>query len=467
MTTLALRLRHLGIFHVLWAVAHIGHVLRKESAADPFAWLLLLACVLVIEKPTASTRLAFLAAAQIALFVSDLPVTDNHMYIMAFANAGIAAVAVPLWLRKAPWTQRAIDALSAYAVLTLLIAYGAAALAKLNAGFFDPAVSCAVAMYYDAGAVVGVAPGTAPAWLERALPFLVAGTELAIPLLLAWKPTRSVGVAVVVLFHWSISLSPTATALDFTLLLFALVYLLLPLQASADVMAWYRSVQDRAVRPLLRSARTLGLDTFATSLPVLLLFFVLVALRWRLGTVAGNGSWALLVIAALLLGSLLLILAGRSVVRRQRSVIAASSLQPLGYVLLALLALNAATPYLGVKTVGTFTMYSNLDTYALQSNHLLFPRLPVRGYHDDLVEIVSTSNRRLDDLRERERQITWHELRRVLASDPDARITFIRGGRLYAYDRADQHPELVTVHPLWHRLVGHRAHDVTGQACLW
>jgi hypothetical protein len=122
---------------------------------------------------------------------------------------------------------------------------------------------------------------------------------------------------------------------------------------------------------------------------------------------------------------------------------------------------------MGIKTVGTFTMYSNLNTYDSQSNHFFLPRVTGPTLHDDLVDIVRSSNEELDALRRRGLRITWHELRRELARDPEASISYIRGGKLFEYDRADQNSELTTLHSVLHKLVWHRPDDRHSPQCLW
>lgn len=450
---------HVTIFSVLWAIAHIGHLLRKESAEEPLVWLLLLSCVLLIGRPSSPMRLGLLALAQLFLFVRKMPFTDNHMYIMAFANAGILVVVASVLFRTRSWSDHHTHQMRSYVALVLVVSYSAAAIAKLNTGFFNTSSSCAVLMLYDSLEVFGLERGSLPSVVNTGMPFMVAGTELIISTLLAISRMRVYGVVLAIFFHMSISFSPTATALDFTLLIFAMAYLILPTKCSLYVEYIFNAF-DRTVLS--------NVSRYRSALSVMLLFVVLVALNWRLGTVAGNRSWALLALLALTIAAALLILLvylSRSKDLKPDTVF--TRLKPLQYVLVGLLVFNVATPYLGVKTAGTFTMYSNLDTFDFHSNHFLLPRLPVAGYQDDLVEIKSTSNQRLEYVRKRGLQVTWHELRRVLARDPEASISFVRNGEPYAYERADQIPGLTEVNPVLQKLVAHRPHDHQSRQCLW
>lgn len=450
---------HLKVFNILWALAHVGHILRKEPAFQPLVWILLLSCVLLIERPSSPARLGLLSLSQISLFFARLPATDNHMYIMFFVNAGLLMTSVPMVLKNNRWDDVSASRLLSYPVIIFVIAYASAAIAKLNYAFFEPASSCAVVMFQDATAFLGAATTEVPNIVRGSLPLLIAAIELSIPICVLIKKLRLVGIIILVAFHIVISISATATAIDFTLIIFAIGYLILPIDASLYL-------KERASRlytqlpPLLRDG--------TKSMPVLLLFFFLVVLVWRLGTVAGNRSWAILAPASVAVGLLLVVLAIRSISNGSSHSIGFSRIGVLHYLPIGLLILNAASPYLGIKTVGTFTMYSNLNTFGSQSNHFILPRLAAgHGLHDDLVTIVRAPNEDLDVLRRRGLRITWHELRRHMNRNPTASISYIRDGDLYEYERADENSELIQLDPVLHKLVGHRPDDRHSPRCLW
>jgi hypothetical protein len=442
-------------------VGHLAHLLRKQGPDHPASWLLLLCGVLLLARPRSRVRLAALALSQIWLLLSRMPGTDNHLYLMGFVNAGLLAAVATSWLRDRVGAAEHVETAAPYARLTLLLAYSAAAVAKLNQGFFDPAQSCAVTMFYDALRIVGVRRPFVPTQLEALMPFVIAGTELAIPLLLLVRRTRIAGVVVAVLLHLAMSLSPTATAIDFTLVLFALVFLFLPASAATAVRQRRHDLWARIGHPVY------GSKAVRVGAPLLLFCFLgtMLVLSWA--TVAGKRNWLLLAPTALLVGGALLHLARRS------SGAATSDhlswrISPPQVVLIALLLINISTPYLGLKTTGTFTMYSNLQTANRQSNHLLIPRAPYRTRQDDLVRIVDSSNSSLKQIAKRGSYITWHELRRSMSADPGASITYIRnGGDLVALAEAREDPELVRRDPVLHWLIGYRTYDPVRSGCLW
>jgi hypothetical protein len=427
-----------AVFCVLWAIAQMGHLLRKADPSDPLVWLLLAAAVLLLDRPLSSLRLGLMAFLQLVYWWTEIPFTDNHLYIMAFVNLGLLTAVV----------SGRFQLPVRYLQATVLLSYGAAAIAKLNSGFFSLDHSCAVEMLYDALLVLGIEPGSLPI-VEPLLPYFIAGTELLVPILLLIGPTRRAGVVLVVIFHLMMSLSPTATALDFTLVLFALVFLFLP----ADTASRIR------LPALPASSRRAAL--------VLLSFFLTISLVAQRGSVAGNRNWLWLAVTAIAIGILLLALALSQPKERLNHRARQLGLLAWPYVVfLALQLLNIAAPYLGSKSVGSFTMYSNLRTEDGQSNHFLIGRLPLRMGQDDLVQVIESSNGYLQRAADQGKLITWHELCRRLSADPHASIAYQRDGVLRMYQEAGENPQLVR-RTLAHRFIAHRLYDPDEALCCW
>lgn len=462
--------RQLVLFTALWAVAHLAHLLRKGDPTSPLVWAVFIAALLLLERPASSRRLGVLATVQLAYLYMNLPSTDNHLVIMGFVNLGLLAAV--LLGRRGSGDDTAHPAAAAlpYVRLAVLLAYGAAALAKLNRGFFDPAESCAVSMFHDALAVAdGRLPLPAiPPAVESALPFVVAATELAIPLLLLIPATRLAGVGVVVVFHLLMSLSPSATAIDFTIVLFALVSLFLPTRAAERIVSRWHGLTS-ARREQLEGARPVVFILLSGALAALIATHAFGAT-----TVSGNRNWVVLAVAAIVLGAVLVESAWhawREGWPRNSPIwpagTSSAALRAAHLACVLLLLANAASPYLGGKTKSVFTMYSNLQTEAGESNHYLFPRLPVETGQDDLVLILESSNRSLNRLGAREELISWHELRRTLSNDPGASVAYQRGSIVHAHDHAHEDAELVTRDRFGHRFISHRTYNSERALCLW
>lgn len=343
------------VFNALWAVAHLGHFIRKGQHMSALVWLIFFLSVALLIRPGSRVRLSLLALAQLIFWATRTPNTDNHAYIMGFVNLGILAVVVPSLWRRVGWTGLDVASLRTYVPLAMVTSYFGAALAKLNAGFFDTDVSCAVEMFHDSLAITRVGGSLVPGAFEAMLPYLVAATELAIPLLLFFRRTRIVGLFTLVGFHLAISYSPTATALDFTLVLFAIATLLMP----TDAVTY---LQSRASAYWTWVSARVRLDV--PTVFACLLFFVLVVASWQLGNVARNRGWWLLSSAAIVLGLTICF-----AIRKHHmpdNVFTRTSLNAAHCAILAVLVVNIASPYLGIKTAGTFTMHSNLDAFGGQ-----------------------------------------------------------------------------------------------------
>lgn len=68
------------------------------------------------------------------------------------------------------------------------------------------------------------------------------------------------------------------------------------------------------------------------------------------------------------------------------------------YVFIALLFLYAATPYLGLRTAGNFSMFSNLRTEGSISNHLLLGSNPLKiwNYQEDVVKVIEIDDEKAE-----------------------------------------------------------------------
>ena len=91
------------------------------------------------------------------------------------------------------------------------------------------------------------------------------------------------------------------------------------------------------------------------------------------------------------------------------------------WVPVALTLLSAASPYLGLKTMTSLAMYSNLGTEGDHWNHLLIPRsVKVFGFQDDLIEITASSDPIYQAIADSRKLLPRFELRRRLRRFGDA-----------------------------------------------
>lgn len=446
-------------FLAMWGVVHIGHFLRKGDALDPFVWILLIIAVLLVYQPQSRKFLIALTSFQIFYLFKEMPFTDNHLYIMGFINTGLLFSALKSFKTEYNYIDVAEKSAS-YICAALLIAYFSAAFAKLNYGFFNPEYSCAVTMFYDSASII-TKSSFLPGLLESSLPYLVAMTELSIPILLIVKKTRHTGIIILVLFHLAISISPTATALDFTVMLFAISVLFLDDGAFRALIKYINELSDYIAQTAKANTWIIPGATIC-----ILIFLKVVS---RVSVVSHNLYWFLLAPFAVVFGGLIIqsIAASgfmRNPVKNQNLF---SSLDFTFYCLLLLLFLNVATPYLGIKTTGTFTMYSNLQTENGGSNHFIAGSVPFDMPMDDIVQIEGSNHPHLARLSEQSERITYHEFRRIVSDRKDINATYIRGGVKFDYNSSVVDINPFTTHPFYHKLIGHRVYTPGEPVCRW
>jgi len=93
---------------------------------------------------------------------------------------------------------------------------------------------------------------------------------------------------------------------------------------------------------------------------------------------------------------------------------------------LLLLVVNSLSPYVGLKTESSFTMFSNLHTEAGLWNHLFIPEaVRIFPYQDHLVRIVASDDRALEASTHDGQRLVRDELERYLRSHPGTTATYV------------------------------------------
>lgn len=461
-----------AVFGFFWGLAHFIDEFRQPSyiVTDGIQGILhaivFVLAVALMYKPSSTLRIFMLSATSLTVGFLQMPITPNHNMIYFMVDTAIVvSVMVFVWFTKKP-VENWFTHSESFFRLGLFITYGSATLAKLNTSWSDLEVSCATTM-----------PAKEFSWLPAftqglfgtplvidwtsiwLLPIAVAGAELLIFILPLFAKTRPYAIPLAVLFHISLSLTPVSNGLGFSFLLYSLLALYLPDDAMVRIHTegkrFMAKAKERGLLPLV------AYGFFA--------FSVYIGFQAFLNP-QGNEQdfWRYLpsLFALALFGALISVASIRY--RNSAQVKPAVAVRHWAHgLLLAVIVLNSMGPYLGIKTYATMTMFSNLQVENGQSNHIIFPRVPWETPVDDTVEILETNNKRLyDRFVGTGYKITYHELRRELAETPGASITYVRGGETFSYDQALENPELITLDPVWHKLVGFRPIAPTAE-CLW
>jgi hypothetical protein len=141
-----------------------------------------------------------------------------------------------------------------------------------------------------------------------------------------------------------------------------------------------------------------------------------------------------------------------------------------------LVFLNGISPYLGLRTVPAFSMFSNLRTEGGITNHLFMPAtaLRVASFQEDLVTILDVDDEGLKRFARRPRR-TFFALQHIVQKmaleqgKTDIAISFRRGSRRVDLRNAEEDPELMARIPwLQRKLLRFRAVPISRRReCTW
>jgi hypothetical protein len=202
----------------LWAVAALFHVLGPSGAAiavfsDPTALglthvLVAICAIWLLAKPAHSLPLILLAVLSLITAWQEAPILGNHWLLAAFADLAMLLAAVGTVRDGSINRDRLAQAFLPAARWCLVLFYLCAAFSKLNSAFFDTTVSCSTYYFDETVSSLGFStPLTVGAGgLAQLLPFVTAGTELSIPILLLNRRSRVFGVVLGLGFHSLIAL---------------------------------------------------------------------------------------------------------------------------------------------------------------------------------------------------------------------------------------------------------------------
>lgn len=425
---------HFGVFAFLLGAAVVFHQAKLDDWAIPSTGLAVtLAAVWLMLKPTSLPRFFGLLGLHAVTVLIDLPTVVNHWLLLFLAEVGLFVAVGVGRLQGRRWTSDAgelYEALAPYLRIQVAIVYGVAALSKLNGDFLDPALSCAVEM---GGDLLDTGPMSLHSgWMD---PFLIWGTigiELALPFILLWRRTRVAAVFIGLAFHVTLALAGHLAFSGFAL---AYYWLFVPDDASE------RFERLLAARPGF--ARMVGGLAAFWSSRIGSILALGVVFAGALAFEIGSGEWisrTMLVLFVLASAGLawilaLCVLADRTPVRFAPHPLRLAS--PVWLLGPLLVVANALSPYVGLKTQSTFTMYSNLQTEGAQWNHAIVPEsFQLFDFQDDLVTIVASSDPAMQRAAENDRQWVWAALRSWAQRHEDASITYEHDGRRYTAPRA-------------------------------
>ncbi|HJQ95227.1 MAG TPA: HTTM domain-containing protein, partial [Acidimicrobiia bacterium] len=332
------------MFARLYGVALVAHVVGNWAQPDIPTLVGFLNLSVGVAGLTLAVwpRRPFLLAASILTLGSvlgEMPFTGNHWLVAALAGLAILVTGAnpDSYLPALRWI--------------FVVFYGFAAFAKLNSGFFDSSVSCAVFYTNQSLHGFGLDPLPESSFVRTLTIWATAGIELSIVPLLLIRRTRYAGAVLATAFHILISFDLNQHFYDFTSILIALLVCFLPKESLSDLC----SRLTPWIRPLRLGWLVLG--PFLLLLAVLPVSDATVAVLTRFPFVVwipASLAWLWGIVRAWRSGTEL---------RWHPGWLA-------GAVVVATL-INGLTPYTEIKTAYGFNMYANLVTARGESNHFL------------------------------------------------------------------------------------------------
>lgn len=463
-------LEQLRWFSTLWVMAAAVHY----TDSDPLAVLPVIAVGLpVLMLPTSGLTFGvFVLGAGVSAAMS-LPAAANHKVLSLLVSLAFGAAALYVWATRnragntGTFTTRWLTAARAPACLTLLVVYLFTVFDKLNTAFFDPATSCAGFLLNQMFDYNGI-PIEAGGLVVRAAAIGTVLVEATILICLATPRLRRWGLLLGIGFH--LVLAP-ASFWDFATMVFTLYVLFVPPRVFAKLapnVAKPRMIGLAAFSLHILLAITVNLAGTDTS-PIGLRWHTLILLTWYVAVLP--------MLYTLVRGFL-----------ADREPWPAWRLRPAVLLLIPALAfVNGAAPYLGLKTVASYSMFSNLHTEPIAANHLLpgLANLQVVPWLRDTVTITKIDIRQNADsgpvdMSEWTQEtppttVPWLELHRMVDNWRDAHpasihLEYQRGGVSHVVENALNDPELSTPLPWWEQhLLSFRAISSADGAniCRW
>lgn len=351
--------QHYWIFQLLFMVAFLFHAAEEwDAPEEAFAAMGLIAGFLIFDRLRDWVFLVFVTLLALRN-LEKFPGLANHSNIILF----VCLFLVPLQLRRCQKPDASPDTKQTVATLrwVVLVMYFFTGFHKLNEDFFNPDVTCAFDKMENYLRLFRIDIDAFPDWMQNLVPASVVLMELVPPVLFLFQRTQKFGIAMLLLIHGL--LAPVGFA-DFSALGMSLLWL----YVSADAM---KSMPSRGY-----------FAAMATGFIAMQLIFSV----WRIPTrdeVYNDIEGALLVAA--------FVPVWFAYFRADRPGPVMRFPRPwLHRAFLAFMVFFAMNNYLGLRTAGTLSMFSNLVTEGERSNHFLLGANPLKifGFQEDVVELV-------------------------------------------------------------------------------
>lgn len=453
-----------AIFSFLWACAALFHLGKwNDWLHSPLSILVAASAVFLILRPSSLPRFTLFISIQIAESLVHMPFISNHWLFTTFINLTILlALGILKWQgrKNAVSGSLLIRTFEPAVRIELIIFYLFAFFHKLNEDWLDPAVSCGAKLYLLITDSIGFSQGMLPATVIGIYGTLAV--EIAIPVMLVLRKTRIAGIALALIYHFILG---AGEYYNFSAMMFAGLFLFTPDSFSGRLSGWWSGCRLRAhvlnlsTGGVAQKFWTLSLATFA--LAAIALFIYTRATEtppWHGIEIREPGSYdktrlyyLFLTLWILYSTALMYVFLRCAVFRNGIYNREESFFVPRHKLLLlmpALVILNGACPYLGLKTQTSWSMYSNLRTEGHMSNHLIIGEPAyLTDYQTDLVVITGSTDPALDSFAGSGYLIPYFELRSYVSRKTGGGtkpfgLEYIRKGKTTSVSRKEDDPQL-------------------------
>lgn len=381
-----------GLGFAVWAfAAAVGVLIHEWQRAQPATVLTAVEIVLaagVLLRPWSVLRVVALLVSFALELAVDLPDVVNHVLIM-----GTVSVVVLIWwlltMRRSPTDARdpghLYGAIAPFLRFAFVFVLYAAAFAKLNTGFLDPVTTCSV-WVLDNIPLLTIPKGLVGLTIAGAII-----VEFAIPTLLLFRQTRILGIVVGIGFGVVTAAAGFAPFAGFGWSFYVLFIppgtlgrVLVTVRRAIGTTAW-RRLMDASSSPVAWIALAAAL--------LLAMGFMQIAPRPFVALAKGYGATLVFCFWALFWVVLLLKNVRHWAHAPHPGGRTFGAGHPIFALALVLLVINAASPYLGLKTRFSFTMFSNLQTEPGRWNHVIVPEaFRIFGLQQGLVRFDDISD---------------------------------------------------------------------------
>lgn len=392
-------------FSFFWAIATLINTLPTLSTGEGgfFLWFgaTCIAAVYLMLRPGSLVRLGVLAAFNAIAIYHKAPDYNNHTFIVFTLDLAIVTIllvhAFQSRKNKHIDRQRVWNTLGPVVALTIVFLYFWGFFHKLNTGFFDREISCAVVQLFrlHEREIFGIPLAFIPTaeWMQIGTIYGTVIIEVLIPLLLVFKRTRLAGVLTSGLFHFFLGFSYPA----FSTIMYSMLIAFIPESFFDTMGSWWRA--SRLHRLVLRIAKPeqwrliRRIVEYTLMVLCLLLVFMLhkILMPGSWDTKLRHGFWAIIGLVSLTVFLITLF----KYIKAPRGSTAHNPIWPgWAFIIFPLLVIaNGLNPYLGIKSTQSFAMYSNLWTEHGKSNHLIVPASwQIFDWEKDMVRVLRTSD---------------------------------------------------------------------------